>query len=53
MNENIDIIATLCRRIKMARIVKNLSQQELAKKSEIGIAIIKRIEHGKSITLQT
>ncbi|MWN32282.1 MULTISPECIES: helix-turn-helix domain-containing protein [unclassified Gilliamella] len=53
MNENIDIVATLCRRIKMARIEKNLSQQELAKKSEIGIATIKRIEHGESITLQT
>ncbi|OCG49949.1 hypothetical protein A9G35_00660 [Gilliamella sp. Choc5-1] len=53
MNENIDIIATLCRRIKMARIDKNLSQQELAKKSNIGIATIKRIEQGESITLQT
>ncbi|WP_202112822.1 helix-turn-helix transcriptional regulator [Gilliamella sp. Lep-s35] len=34
----------LCRRIKMARIEKNLSQQELARKAEIGIATIKRIE---------
>lgn len=53
MNETSDIVAMLCRRIKMARIEKNLSQVELAKKSEIGIATIKRIELGESITLQT
>ncbi|OCG03963.1 helix-turn-helix domain-containing protein [Gilliamella sp. wkB112] len=53
MNETNDIVTMLCRRIKMARIEKNLSQVELAKKSEIGIATIKRIELGESITLQT
>jgi transcriptional regulator with XRE-family HTH domain len=53
MNETTDMIAMICRRIKMARIEKNLSQQELAQKSEIGIATIKRIEQGESITLQT
>ncbi|OCG19799.1 MULTISPECIES: helix-turn-helix domain-containing protein [unclassified Gilliamella] len=53
MNESTEMIAMLCRRIKIARIAKNLSQQELAKKSKIGIATIKRIEHGESITLQT
>ena len=53
MNEINDMIKLLCRRIKMARIEKNLSQQELADKSQIGIATIKRIEQGESITLQT
>ncbi|SCB99963.1 helix-turn-helix domain-containing protein [Gilliamella intestini] len=53
MNETTDMIAMLCRRIKLARIEKNLSQLELAQKSEIGIATIKRIEQGESITLQT
>lgn len=53
MNEINDMIKLLCRRIKMARIEKNLSQQELAEKSQIGIATIKRIEQGESITLQT
>jgi transcriptional regulator with XRE-family HTH domain len=53
MNETAEMIAMLCRRIKMARIAKNLSQQELANKSQIGIATIKRIEQGESITLQT
>ncbi|NUE96330.1 helix-turn-helix transcriptional regulator [Gilliamella sp. ESL0232] len=53
MNETTDMIAMLCRRIKLARIEKNLSQLELAQKSKIGIATIKRIEQGESITLQT
>ncbi|OCG68397.1 hypothetical protein A9G41_00895 [Gilliamella sp. Nev5-1] len=53
MNETAEMIAMLCRRIKIARIEKNLSQQELADKSQIGIATIKRIEQGESITLQT
>jgi transcriptional regulator with XRE-family HTH domain len=53
MNETAEMIAMLCRRIKIARIEKNLSQQELANKSRIGIATIKRIEQGESITLQT
>ena len=53
MNEINDMIKLLCRRIKMARIEKNLSQQELAEKSQIGIATIKRIEQGESIILQT
>lgn len=53
MNDITDMIAMLCRRIKMARIEKNLSQQELAEKSQIGIATVKRIEQGESITLQT
>ncbi|XKM13689.1 helix-turn-helix transcriptional regulator [Orbaceae bacterium ac157xtp] len=53
MSENADIIAMLCRRIKMARIEKNLSQIELAKLSQLGIATIKRIELGESINLLT
>lgn len=53
MNETTEMVAMLCRRIKMARIEKNLSQQELAQKSELGIATIKRIESGESITLHT
>lgn len=53
MNEITDMIKLLCRRIKITRIEKNLSQQELADKSQIGIATIKRIEQGESITLQT
>ena len=47
MNDTTDMIKMLCRRIKMARIEKNLSQLELANKAQIGIATIKRIEHGK------
>lgn len=53
MNQTTEIVAMLCRRIKLARIEKNLSQQELAQKSELGIATIKRIENGESITLHT
>lgn len=53
MNENADIIAMLCRRIKTVRIEKNLSQIELAELSQLGIATIKRIELGDSITLHT
>lgn len=53
MNQNADVITMLCRRIKMARIEKNLSQIELAELSEVGIATIKRIELGESITLHT
>ncbi|WP_392558649.1 helix-turn-helix domain-containing protein [Orbus mooreae] len=53
MNENADMIAMLCRRIKIARIEKNLSQIELAERSNLGIATIKRIELGESITLLT
>ena len=53
MNDTTDMIKMLCSRIKMARIEKNLSQLELANKAQIGIATIKRIEHGESITLQT
>ncbi|WP_392552363.1 helix-turn-helix transcriptional regulator [Orbus wheelerorum] len=53
MDENADVIAMLCRRIKIARIEKNLSQIELAELAEVGIATIKRIELGESITLLT
>lgn len=53
MDENADVVAMLCRRIKMARIDKNLSQVELAERSKVGIATIKRIELGESITLLT
>ena len=53
MSKNADMIAMLCQRIKIARIKKNLSQLELAEKSGIGIATMKRIELGESITLQT
>lgn len=53
MNENEDVIAMLCRRIKLARIEKNLSQVELAERAEIGIATMKRVELGESITLHT
>lgn len=53
MNENADMIAMICRRIKMARIERNLSQIELAELSKLGIATIKRIELGESITLLT
>ncbi|GAA5112990.1 hypothetical protein GCM10023211_20520 [Orbus sasakiae] len=53
MDENADVIAMLCRRIKMARIEQNLSQIELAELSAVGIATIKRIELGESITLLT
>lgn len=53
MDENADVIAMLCRRIKLARIEKNLSQIELAELAQVGIATIKRIELGESITLLT
>lgn len=53
MSENSDVIAMLCRRIKATRIEKNLSQIELAEIAEVGIATIKRIELGESITLHT
>lgn len=53
MDKNADVIAMLCRRIKMARIEKNLSQIELAERAKVGIATIKRIELGESITLLT
>lgn len=48
-----EIIAMLCRRIKLARIEKNWSQMELAKRSNLGIATIKRVEMGRAITLLT
>ncbi|QIQ20830.1 helix-turn-helix domain-containing protein [Zophobihabitans entericus] len=53
MDYNDNIIAMLCRRIKYARIAKNLSQFDLAERARVGIATIKRIELGESITLTT
>ncbi|WP_392566825.1 helix-turn-helix transcriptional regulator [Utexia brackfieldae] len=53
MDQNADVIALLCRRIKIARIRKNLSQCELAQLSGVGIATIKRIELGESVSLTT
>ena len=48
-----EIIADLCRRIKDARIEQRLSQIDLAERSGLGIATIKRAEMGGSVTLST
>ncbi|WP_413739364.1 helix-turn-helix domain-containing protein [Sodalis sp. RH14] len=52
MNDS-EIIADLCCRIKDARIEQRLSQIELAERSGLGIATIKRAEMGGSVTLST
>lgn len=52
MNDS-EIIADLCRRIKDARIEQRLSQIDLAERSGLGIATIKRAEMGGSVTLGT
>ncbi|HEY0210217.1 helix-turn-helix transcriptional regulator [Acerihabitans sp.] len=52
MNDS-EIIADLCRRIKDARIEQRLSQIDLAERSGLGIATIKRAEMGGSVTLST
>ncbi|NDL62409.1 helix-turn-helix domain-containing protein [Acerihabitans arboris] len=48
-----EIIADLCCRIKDARIEQRLSQIDLAERSGLGIATIKRAEMGGSVTLST
>jgi transcriptional regulator with XRE-family HTH domain len=48
-----EIIVDLCRRIKDARIEQRLSQIDLAERSGLGIATIKRAEMGGSVTLST
>lgn len=53
MTDNSEIILMICRRIKMTRIEKNLSQAELANLSNLGIATIKRIESGCSLSVST
>lgn len=53
MCSNDDIVTMLCRRIRMARIENNWSQIELAERTNLGIATIKRIEMGGAITLLT
>lgn len=48
-----EIISELCRRIKETRITMRLSQIELAERAQVGIATIKRVEMGESVTLST
>lgn len=48
-----EIISELCRRIKETRIAMRLSQIELAERAQVGIATIKRVEMGESVTLST
>ncbi|WP_034913594.1 MULTISPECIES: helix-turn-helix transcriptional regulator [Erwinia] len=48
-----EIIAELCHRIKETRMQLGLSQIELAERSRVGIATIKRVELGESVTLST
>jgi transcriptional regulator with XRE-family HTH domain len=50
---NAEVISKLCQRIKAARIQQHLSQVHLAERSGLGIATVKRIEMGESITLLT
>lgn len=48
-----EIVAELCRRIKETRMQLGLSQIELAERAQVGIATIKRVELGESVTLST
>lgn len=48
-----EIISELCRRIRETRIAMRLSQIELAERAQVGIATIKRVEMGESVTLST
>ncbi|ENE8569173.1 helix-turn-helix transcriptional regulator [Salmonella enterica] len=50
---NHEIILTLCSRIRKERIFCQLTQQELAERSGLGIATIRRAESGKGINLET
>jgi transcriptional regulator with XRE-family HTH domain len=59
MAQSIDVMgaeqteAEVCRRLESVRLMKNISQQDLAKKAGVSRRTISRLENGKGVSFNT